>query len=275
MLAAAAAGGLLTTTAIAQARAAETVPQPYRPGGGGTDPGPRNLMRDRENPDLLVPPSTDRGSLPNLRFSFSDAHMRLERAGWTRQVTQRELAVAKALAGVNMHLNAGGVRELHWHKASEWSFMLHGKARITAIDSDGRQFVDDVGVGDLWFFPSGTPHSIQGLGPDGCEFLLVFDDGDFGEDNTFLIADWSKHVPNEVLAKNFGVPGSLLDHTPDESERYIFQAPLPGPLSSDKIPGATPVPQSLSSRLMAQEPIRTASGTVRIGDSRVLATPTS
>jgi hypothetical protein len=89
------------------------VPQPQRPGRGGTDHGPRNLMRDQENPDLLVPPSTDSGTLPNLRFSFSDAHMRLETGGWTRQVTSRELGVAKEMAGVNMRLNAGGVRELH------------------------------------------------------------------------------------------------------------------------------------------------------------------
>jgi Cupin len=87
--------------------------------------------------------------------------------------------------------------------------MLYGSARITAIDVEGGNFIDDVGVGDLWYFPSGVPHSIQGLGPDGCEFLLVFDDGDFDEDNTFLISDWFKHTPNDILAKNFGVPASL------------------------------------------------------------------
>ena len=54
--------------------------------------------------------------------------------------------------------------------------MLYGSARITA-SIRGRNFVDDVGAGDLWYFPAGIPHSIQGLGPDGCEFLLVFDDG--------------------------------------------------------------------------------------------------
>jgi oxalate decarboxylase len=124
-----------------------------------------------------------------------------------------------------------------------------------------------VGVGDLWYFPAGIPHSIQGLDPDGCEFLLVFDDGDFNEDNTFLISDWFKHTPSEVLGKNFGVPASLFGHTPDPSERYIFPAVVPGPLSSDKIPGATPVPQSFSYRLLAQEPIRTRSGTARIADS--------
>jgi oxalate decarboxylase len=84
-------GSLLTVAAAATAaRADYSIPQPRRSGHGGTDPGPRNLMRDRQNPDMLVPPSTDRGTLPNLRFSFSDAHMRQETGGWTRQVTVRE-----------------------------------------------------------------------------------------------------------------------------------------------------------------------------------------
>jgi oxalate decarboxylase family bicupin protein len=115
----------------------------------------------------------------------------------------RELGISTPVAGVDMRLNAGGVRELHWHKAAEWAYMLYGTARITAVDPNGHNFVDDVGVGDLWYFPAGTPHSIQGLNPGGCEFLLVFD-----EDNTFLISDWFKHVPNDVLAKNFGAPAS-------------------------------------------------------------------
>src|SRR6201999_2898896 len=270
MLAATAAGAVLTTTALANAQTPDSViPEPQRPGHGGTDPGPRNLMRDQQNPYLLVPPSTDHGTLPNLRFSFSDAHVRLESGGWTRQVTQRELAVAKSIAGVNMRLNAGGVRELHWHKASEWAYMLYGKARVTAVDSEGRYFVDDVGVGDLWFFPGGTPHSIQGLGPDGCEFLLVFDDGDFDEDDTFLLSDWFKHTPSEVLGKNFSVPADLFGHTPDPSKLYIFKAPVPGPLRPNKLMGAEPVPQTFSHHMLTQEPIRTKSGTVRITDSSI------
>ena len=264
-----AAGGVLTATTAAVAQTGTGVPQPQRPGHGGTDPGPRNLMRDQQNPDILVPPATDHGTLPNLRYSFSDSHMRLESGGWTRQVTVRELGISKNIAGVNMRLNAGGVRELHWHKAAEWAYMLYGTARITAIDPQGRNFVDDVGVGDLWYFASGIPHSIQGLNPDGCEFLLVFDDGEFDEDNTFLISDWFKHVPNEVLGKNFGVSPSFFGHTPDPSERYMFPAPVPGPLASDKIPGATAMPQPLSHRMMAQQPIKTKSGTVRITDSSV------
>jgi oxalate decarboxylase len=271
MLAATAAGGVLTLASAADAQSAAPTPQPLRPGYGGTDPGPRNLERDRQNPDLLVPPPTDHGTLPNLRFSFSDAHMREETGGWTRQVTVRELGISKDLAGVNMRLNAGGIRELHWHKAAEWAYMLYGTARITAIDAQGHNFVDDVGVGDLWYFPPGVPHSIQGLNPDGCEFLLVFDDGDFDEDNTFLLSDWFKHTPNEVLSKNFGVPGSSFAHMPDPSELYIFAAAVPGPLESDKIAGATPVSSGFSHKMLAQQPIRTKSGSVRITDTSVFA----
>jgi quercetin dioxygenase-like cupin family protein len=232
-------------------------PQPTRPGRGGTDPGPRNVPVELQNPDIYVPPATDHGTVANLKFPFSQSHMRLERGGWTRQVTERELGISKNIAGVDMRLNTGGVRELHWHKAAEWAYMLYGRARITAVDQDGRNFADDVGVGDLWYFPAGIPHSIQGLEPDGCEFLLVFDDGSFSEDNTFLISDWFKHVPPDVLAKNFGVPASSFAGTPDPSELYIFPLPVPGPLASDRIAGATPVPQSFSHRLMAQDPIRT------------------
>src|ERR1700739_4242780 len=126
LLAATAAGGVLTAARVAGAQS-EPVPQPQRPGHGGTDPGPRNVIRDRQNPDLLNPPATDHGTLPNLRFSFADAHVRQETGGWTRQITVRELGVSKDIAGVNMRLNAGGVRELHWYKAAEWAYMFFGK----------------------------------------------------------------------------------------------------------------------------------------------------
>src|SRR3984957_3374690 len=269
MLAAAAAGSMITAATAAQAQTIESMPQLTRPGRGGTNPGPKNPVRAGQDPDMLSPPATDRGTLPNLRFSFEDAHARLERAGWSRQVTVRELGISKNVAGVNMRLNKGGVRELHWHKAAEWSYMLTGRARITALDIDGRGFVDEVGAGDLWYFPPGIPHSIQGLEPDGCEFLLVFDDGEFDEDNTFLLSDWFKHVPPEVLAKNFGVPGTAFAKVADPSQLYIFASQVPGALSADKIAGATPVSPTLSHRMLAQQPIKTKSGTVRITNTSV------
>ena len=241
--------------------------QPRRPRRGGTDPGPRNVTLDRQNPDLFIPPKTDAGILPNLRFSFADAHMRLERGGWTREITVRELPISTNMAGVDMRLNAGAIREMHWHKEAEWAYMLYGSARITIIDAQGRMFINDLGVGDLWYFPPGLPHSIQGLGPDGCEFLLVFDDGSFSEDNTFLLSDWVKHTPSEVMAKNFGVPAKAFARVPDPDQLYIFAGKVPPPLKRDRVKGAIPTPLAYTHKMMAQKPIKTKSGAVRITDS--------
>lgn len=263
----AAAGGV--ALGAGSARAAQE-PQPVEGDRGAPILGPSNAAREAEDPFTVAPPKTDHGTLPNLKWSFADSHMRLEKGGWARQTTIRELPVSTAMAGVNMRLKANVVREMHWHKEAEWAYMLKGRARITAIDQDGRTFADDVAEGDLWYFPSGIPHSIQGLdGPeDGCEFLLVFDDGGFSEDSTFLITDWLAHTPREVLAKNFGLPESAFDAIPKE-ELYIFPGPTPGPLSDDKLGGAGPVPKTFSHRMLAQEQIRLAGGTVRITDSSI------
>ncbi|MFW5433522.1 oxalate decarboxylase family bicupin [Paenibacillus apiarius] len=250
-----------------QQPATANVPQPIRKdGAGATDLGPRDIMRDLENPDLLVPPVTDAGTVPNLKFSFSDTHMQLNHGGWSREVTVRELPIATTLAGVNMRLTPGGVRELHWHKQAEWAFMLLGRARITAVDQNGRNFIADVGPGDLWYFPPGIPHSIQGL-EEGCEFLLVFDDGSFSDIDTFSITDWFAHTPKDVLASNFGVPESAFEGIPME-QRYIFQSTVPGPLDSQKVPDPYgTVPLSFTYRMLAQTPIKTPGGSVRIVDS--------
>ncbi len=251
-----------------QAGAMSSIPQPIRAdGAGATDTGPRDVMRDRENPDMLVPPVTDNGLIPNLKFSFSDTHMQLNHGGWSREITVRELPIATTLAGVNMRLTPGGVRELHWHQQAEWSFMISGSARVTAVDQDGRNFIADVGVGDLWYFPPGISHSIQGL-EEGCEFLLVFDDGNFSDLNTLTISDWFAHTPKEVLAANFGVPEKAFDHIPKE-QVYIYQDRVPGPIDTQRIESPYgEIPLSFKHSLLAQEPIRTPGGTVRIADSR-------
>src|SRR5258707_1739336 len=171
-----------------------------------SDPGPGNQGLDAQNADSMWPPNTDSKSLvPTFKYPFSLANKRVYEGGWSREVTVRELPVSKSMAGVNMRLTAGGVRELHWHTAGEWAIMLYGSARITAIDRDGKSFVADVNQNDLWYFPSGIPHSIQGLEPDGAEFMLVFDDGDFSESETLLLSDAMAHLPPAILSRDFGV----------------------------------------------------------------------
>ena len=188
--------------------------------------GPRNPAIEQQNMSSLSPPVTDSGSIPQIKFSFAMAHNRIEDGGWAREVTVRELPISKTLAGVNMRLGPGVVRELHWHKEAEWGYVLQGKARVTIIDPDGRTFVDDVSEGDVWLFPAGFPHSIQGVGEEGTEFILVFNDGNFSENETLLLTEWFAHTPTDVLCKNFGIAPQVLKNIPPH-EKYIFRASVP------------------------------------------------
>ena len=231
--------------------------------------GPRNKDRERQNPDLLRPPTTDHGTMPNYRWSFADSHIRIEEGGWTRQTTVRELPTSVELAGVNMRLDEGVIRELHWHKEAEWAYVLEGSVRVTALDVEGGSFVDDLSKGDLWYFPSGHPHSLQGLSPNGTEFLLIFDDGHFSEDSTFLLTDWLAHTPKAVIAENFRLAPEVFDAIP-EKEKYIFQGQLPGEIGDEEPVGRGVKKSKLqfTHRMMAQEPMNATGGQVRITDSR-------
>jgi len=245
-------------------------PQPIRGGIGATILGPRNVPVELQNPDVLVAPETDAGTVPNLKWAFALSHNRVLSGGWARETTTRELPISTEIAGVNMRLTPGGIRELHWHKEAEWAYVIAGGCRVSILDEEGRLFIDDVSVGDLWYFPAGLPHSIQALA-DGVEFLLVFDSGDFSENETFLITDWLNHTPRDVLAKNFGVAESAFDALPADigHTRYMFAGDVPPALTDDAPPPpATEPPRSYTWHMHAQEPTKTPGGQIRITDSR-------
>ena len=114
--------------------------------------------------------------------------------------------------------------------------MSYGNCRITILDEMGRAQVADVKEGDLWYFPAGLPHSLQGLGPDGCEFLLCFDDGKATEYNTILLTEWFAHTPPDILAENFGVPAETFAEDSRSTSFTFFKASCPAPSPPIKRP---------------------------------------
>ena len=236
-----------------------------------SDPGPENKALLDLNPNSNLPPPTDHGDVGPIWYSFDLASKVVREGGWFRQVTQRELPSSKQIAGVNMRLTAGSFRELHWHTADEWALMLYGNSRVSVLNPDGTVFIDDIGQGDLWYFPAGFPHSIQGLGPDGCEFLLVFDDGMFSENDTFLLSDWVAHTPTEVLSKNLGLDKTTLAKLPHDP-LYIFPAALPKSLAQDRTAVGGPAVQSpiqYTFKTQAMTPTKQGpGGEIRVIDSR-------
>ncbi|KAI0316453.1 oxalate decarboxylase [Amylostereum chailletii] len=245
-------------------------PQPIRGSLGATILGPENVPLEFQNPDFLAPPTTDTGDVMNAKWPMSLSHNRLQTGGWARQQNIEVMPIATAMAGVNMRLEAGAVRELHWHSTAEWAYVLKGTTQITALDANGRNFLANVKAGDLWYFPPGIPHSLQATGDlaEGTEFLLVFDDGAFSEDATFLLTDWMSHIPMEALAKNFQTDISAFAHIPSH-ELYIFPTAVP---PDDAQAVSDPQGQSPTSFVfplsqMAATPL--SGGSVKIVDSTI------
>jgi oxalate decarboxylase len=278
VLAAAAAGTVVTAAAGASA---QTFGNPDRPPQGAvnttgnpasaTDPGPQNPPLASQFPDAFSPPATDVGDMPMFWASFNNAPRRIQNGGWARQVTQADFQIAEEISGVDMRLARGAIRELHWHQAAEWGFVTKGAVRVTTIDTAGRSNVEDVGEGGIWYFPTGLPHSLQGIGEDGSEFLLAFDNGRQSEYNTLLLSDWLAHTPPDILAQNFGVPADAFSKIP-LNQLYIFPGPMPGPLAEEQAQAAGAagkMPNPSTFAFSSMPPTRkTAGGEVRIVDSR-------
>ena len=122
----------------------------------------------------------------------------------------------------------------------------------------------------LWYFPAGLPHSLQGIGEDGCEFILCFDEGKASEFNTLLLTDWMAHTQPEVLALNFGVPAETFAKIPLH-DLYIFQGKMPGPIEAEQqqAAGDAGLPRLRSVfQLNEVAPVsKTRGGEVRVADS--------
>ena len=181
LLAAGAAGAAVTAASPAPAA---TFGNPDQPAEGSvnvtnpkalTDPGPQDPNLAASEPAFLDLPPTDVNGMPQFWASFNLSPKRIQNGGWARQMTQDDFKISTTIAGVNMRLGPGGVRELHWHQQAEWAVMTYGNCRVTILDASGRPQVADVKEGDLWYFPAGLPHSLQGLEPDGAEFVLAFE----------------------------------------------------------------------------------------------------
>ncbi|TDZ40534.1 Oxalate decarboxylase OxdD [Colletotrichum trifolii] len=238
------------------------VPQPFRGELGSTDPGPRTYAYEKLNPDLFAPPSTDKGDVKNAMWPLGLSHNRLgsqRGAGWARQQNIDVLPIASAMAGVDMRLEPNAYRELHWHTSAEWALILKGSCRITAMNEDGKTFVDDLTAGDVWFFPAGVPHSIQAL-DQGTEFLLVFDQGDFSEENTFLATEMMLRNPVSVLSKNFKADVSEFDNIPKEQLYDIEQQ------NQTSSAGALTGSESYTYHWSQQKPFTVPGGSVKILD---------
>jgi oxalate decarboxylase len=201
--------------------------------------------------------------------SLDRAAIKAASGGWAREITTRGLPLATDMAIAHLFLNPGGSREMHWHNAAEWAYVLAGHCQIVVVDPNGETEVTNLAPGDLWYFPKGHSHSIQTLGADRCHGILAFDDGLYSEHGTFGLSDWMSRLDPSTLAQTFGVPADALAKIPG-GETYINQGTV---LAHDgqEARSARDLDRARTHRyrLMAQKPrVHTAGGTFHLASAR-------
>jgi oxalate decarboxylase len=200
-------------------------------------------------------PLLDGKELPTFRFALEESEGKVVGGNSAREATVKQLPISKGIAGVSMRLEPGGLRELHWHAtAAEWAYVVEGRCRTTVIAPGGDSETNDFEPGDIWYFPRGHGHSIQGLGDKPCHFVLVFDNGYFSEFGTFSVTDWIGHAPKPLLAKNLGLPEFAFDKFPKE-EVYFARGKVPPAEQAAPHQGKLrSSPETHKYRMMAQQP---------------------
>ena len=124
--------------------------------------------------------------------------------GLYRASSTATFPASTAISGGLVIQNAGGLRELHWHDPDEWAIVINGTCRVLMVDFSANRPSDswDYKYGDVWYFPSNTAHSILGLGPNGCSYIVAYNDGAFDDAvNSQGLSNWVATAPPAIVSQ--------------------------------------------------------------------------
>jgi len=133
-----------------------------------TDPV-RTARYRRPVPAASSPPRPDLAICRNSGRRFNTAPKRIQNgAGAQYQADFQNLGDHR---GCQHAAAQADVANLHWLSLAEWPLHTYGiDAASLSSDPAGMPMVADV-MRSICVFPAGFPHSLQGLGPDGADFI--------------------------------------------------------------------------------------------------------
>jgi oxalate decarboxylase family bicupin protein len=109
---------------------------------------------------------------------------------------------------------------MHWHpNASEWSYFIRGRARITVFASNGTARTFDYQAGDIGIVPRNMAHYVENICDEPVEMLEVFRASTFQD---FSLEQWLAQTPRTMVVEHLNLNGG-------NAKRFIDS------LSKDKI----------------------------------------
>jgi oxalate decarboxylase len=146
------------------------------------------------------------------------------RGGREWRVDASRFPISTTITGVILDLDAGALRELHWHpNADEWQYVIDGRVAVTLFGSHARFRIETLEQGDVGYIPQGYGHSIENVGDKSARVLIGFNSGNY---ETIDLSQWIAGNPADVLATNFGQKPDLFEKFP---HRDVFVAGSSGP----------------------------------------------
>jgi oxalate decarboxylase len=140
------------------------------------------------------------------------------------RVDGSQFPISTTMTGVVLEMEAGALRELHWHpNAEEWQYVLSGESNVTLFGSKGRWREENLRQGDVGYIPQGFGHSIENTGPDKARILIVFNNGHY---QTIDLSQWIAGNPADILETNFSQEPRFFEKFP-RKDVFLAKNQLP------------------------------------------------
>lgn len=136
-----------------------------------------------------------------------------------------------------LEINAGALRELHWHpNASEINYCASGTAQVGIVAPSGESWTFVVEAGGVAYIPNNWFHYIASLNNEPLVILAFFD---AVAPNRVDLSGMTAYFPPEVLAASFGMDPEVFARLP-KRETVVIAGPVPAKDPGSIAPDATP-----------------------------------
>jgi oxalate decarboxylase len=165
--------------------------------------------------------TTPRIQVPHTYNLGKQLPLTSEAGNTLRLASAKEFPASYNMAGALIHLEPGGMRQLHWHpNADEWQYILNGEMELSVFASEGKASVSRLQTGDVGYVPKGYGHALINKTNKPTDILIVFDDGDY---QSIDLNDWIISNPDAALGNTFQLSPEMLDKLPRKDQ--LFSSP--------------------------------------------------
>lgn len=166
-----------------------------------TGPPPPQAVPDSPNPLPLSP-----------TFSMDDGTcVQAGSGGYAFEVRNEQFKLSTTMSGAFMHLEAGTLRDIHWHpNADELQYVLRGTMKVGIYGMGGVNDTYTISAGDVGFVPQGFMHYLEAVdGP--VDLLLTFNNPNW---TTQELSTWLSITPDFIQARS-------LNTTVEVAQKYF------------------------------------------------------